>query len=168
MIILNNMEGETRKNIWGRKEGAQPGWGNNEVSCVTTNLPGTSSLKSGPFGSAAFSGPSSMPTMQKEKSKLFSFEIGSSSSGSSAAGSGPSSLLAFGMVAKKYNYIPTPGSRSDENKMDIASGCSSKNSSTTGSWSRLEWSGVVEGVFREEIGKMVGENCKKQANYWRS
>ena len=165
------MEVQTRKNLWGRSSvqgGSQSSWSNNDLSRVTTNFPGTSGLKSGPFGSGAFSGPSSMPNMQKENSKLFSFEIGSSSSGSSAAGSGPSSLLSFGMVSKKYNYSLTPGSKPDENKMDISSGGSSRNSSTTGSWSRLDWSGVVEGVFKEEIGRMVTENCKKQATYWRS
>ena len=42
-----------------------------------------------------------------------------------------------------------------ENKMGMSGGGSSRYSSNDGSWSTAQWSGIVEGVFKEEIGLMA-------------
>ena len=70
---------------------------------------------------------------------------GSSTSGYSTAGSGSNSLLTFGRKDSNSGYCG--------NKMDMSS--SGGYSSNDGSWSRAQWSGIVEGVFKEEIGKMA-------------
>ena len=68
-------------------------------------------LAAGPFGSAirTSSGPTSLPIdgLQKRNSKIFKFELESSSSGSSCfsgyKGSEPNLILAFGMEPRRYN-----------------------------------------------------------------
>ena len=71
------------------QEGRRSSWTNPDTSLGTNPSVGSStafSLSKGPFGSSissgSFSGPASLPSLQKEKAKLFSFEIGSTSSGS--------------------------------------------------------------------------------------
>ena len=165
------MDVQSSKNLWGKKAPSN-GQGGGKWRTSETNTT-ASSLTAGPFGSssgsAPFSGPSSMPAMQKEKSKMFSFELGSTSSDSSQScstgGSGSTSMLAFGMVANKYKHGSTFGS--EEKKMEWASsGGSSRNSSNKGSWSQLEWGARVENVFKEEIGKMT-ESRQRQIVYRR-
>ena len=93
---------------------------------------------------------------QENNSNIYNFELGSTSSSSSlscsAKGSEPNSMLTFGTVPKKFNCKLNPFS--NEYKMG-ASGGSSRNSSGNGSTSRLDWSEMVESVFKEEIGKMA-------------
>ena len=115
----------------------------------------------GAFGSKADFGSTSLPnfTLSRENSKLFRFEVGSTSSGSSCSssttGSGSSSLLTFGIEPKNYRWDSSPCKKNKETKMDISSGESSRNSNAKGSNSRLDWDGMVESVYREEIGKMA-------------
>ena len=171
-IETNKMEFKSCKNVWGKKnifgqEGTKSSWRNIDSFQGTKASAGSSkgfSLANGPFGSSmssgSSSGPSSLPafSFQKEKSKLYSFEVGSASSGSSCcsstAGSGSSSLLTFGMEAKTYRNYSNCSSRPEESKMETSSGGSSRNSSNKGSNNQLDWSGMVESVFKEEIGKM--------------
>ena len=122
-------------------------------------------LAFGPFGSkisfGSSSGPTSLPAfgLKKMNSKIYQFELGSASSGSSASsstkGSGSNSLLTFGMEPKKYNWGSNPFANTDQSLMEVSSGGSSRNSSSHGSNSRLDWGGMVETVFKEEIGKMA-------------
>ena len=112
-------------------------------------------LALGPFGSnnniGCDSGSTSLPTFgcNNKNSNIFNFEVGSSFS--DTKGSGSISMLTFGMEPKKYNW----SSNSDNSLMEISSGGSSRTSSGHGSNSQLDWGGTVEGVFREEIGKMA-------------
>ena len=136
------------------------GFGNSQVE-PGTNISG---LAFGPFGSkSAFgksTGPTSLPNdaAQGRGSKIFKFELGSCSSGSScsssAGGSGPNSMLAFGMEPRRYNWgsigFPNP-----DQLLEGRSGGSSRTSSCRGSQSRLNLGSMVENIFKEEIGKMA-------------
>ena len=143
------------------------GFGHSQVKTGTTS----SGLALGPFGSkSAFgtntgpfgttSGPTSLPNdaVQRRNSKIFKFELGSCSSGSScsssAGGSGPNSLLAFGMEPRRYN-LGTTGFPETDQLLDGRSGGSSRTSSCSGSQTRLNWGSMVENIFKEEIGKMA-------------
>ena len=66
-------------------------------------------------------------------------------SGYSAAGVGSNSLT-FGRNDSSSGFCV--------NKMDNMSS-NGGYSSNDGSWSRAQWSGIVEGVFKEEIGIMA-------------
>ena len=59
------------------------------------------------------------------------------------------------MEPKKYNWGSNPFANTDQSLMEVSSGGSSRNSSSHGSNSRLDWGGMVESVFKEEIGKMA-------------
>ena len=88
---------------------------------------------------------------------IFKFEIESSSSSSSCVsgykGSEPNLILAFGMEPRRYNWGPIGFPKTDPEKK--RSGGSSRASSNSGSQSPLNWSHMVEKIFREEIGKMT-------------
>ena len=64
-----------------------------------------------------------------------------------------SSLIYFGMEPRKYNCGPICFPKTDPEKN--RSGGSSRASSNSGSQSPLNWSSMVENIFREEIGKMT-------------
>ena len=125
---------------------------------------GQSSLQSNSLGFGAFgsnnsfssSGPTSLPCTgfrNKESSNIYSFEL------NSQPGSGSASMLSLGVESKTYNWS---SSGNDSWKMDTSSGGSSRTSSGHAS---LDWSGTVEGVFREEIQKMAEEKSS-QRNVW--
>ena len=125
---------------------------------------GVGNFAVGPFGSnTSFeSRRTSLPAfeLKRRNSKINHFELGNSSSGSSSSnnntGSGPNSMLSLGTESKKYNWSTNPFSNADQNMMDTSSGSggSSRTSSGHGSYSQLDWDGTVDGVFKEEIGKM--------------
>ena len=75
-------------------------------------------------------------------------------------GSGPNSVLSLGMEPRKYQW--GFNAKNVPSLMNISSG-SSGNSSSRGSNESMEWTGLVERVFREEIGKMA-EGMKKSIN----
>ena len=114
-------------------------------------------LAFGAFGSridlGKGSGATSLPTFgSTEKcSSFFSFELGNSSSGSSAPfsrpSSGPNSLLSFYMEPKRYDLGPHGFARTDPPVV--------KNSSKEARNS-IDWGLAVENVFKEEIGKTTG------------
>ena len=171
---------KSSKNVWGKttdtnkgfsfgNDGTKPSlrlrpFGSSQVTTTQGNSAG-GCLALGPFGTSApfgsSSGTTSLPTFAfgKEKSKLYHFEIGSASSGSSCSssttGSGSNSLLTFGMEPKNYRWDSNTFLKSDEAKMEVSSGGSSRNSSNHGSNNRLDWGGMVESVFKEEIGNMA-------------
>ena len=124
----------------------------------------------GPFGSRTFhgsnSGATSLPTfgLKKANSNIYNFELGSTSPTAgyswSTKESGPSSMLTFGMEPKQFSCHSNPFCT--EYLMDTSqsshSGGSSRTSSGNGSTCSLfDWGGVVENVFKEEIGKMAQE-----------
>ena len=106
----------------------------------------------GPFGSnnnpGYNSGPASLPPFgfKSRDSKIYDFELKSSSPNTS----GPHSMLTLGMEPKKFSW-----NNNGHSWMETSSGGSSRASSGQGSSNQLDWSGTVEGVFREEIGKMA-------------
>ena len=138
-------------------------FGNFLVDPRKSRSPAGSGLSSGPFGSkmnyGSNSGPTSMPEFgyHTKNPKIYQFELGSSSSGSSGTssrpGSGPNSLLTFGMEPKKHDWFSKPVTNK-HSKTEVPSGGSSRYSSNQGSNNRLDWGGVVEGVFKEEVRKM--------------
>ena len=95
-------------------------------------------MRIGPFGSQCNnSGPRSLNSLEYQKDdRMYKFEIGSSSSGSSTSSSQPGSrrgsMIGFGMESKKFEW--TVGS---ERK------------------SKVDWDRAVDSVFKEEIGKMI-------------
>ena len=115
-------------------------------------------LTFGAFGSkfGTTSGPVSLPTdgWNNINSKFYTFEIGSSSSGSSSLsstpGSGPNSFLSFGMEPKNYDWAIKSFA-----EFDSASRGSSQSSKNNGTKRHFDWGGMVENVFKEEIGKMA-------------
>ena len=125
----------------------------------------------GPFGSRSMfgqnSGPSSLPneTSNKRNSRMSNFELGNYSSDSSCSlsplGSGPSSLIGFSMEPKKYNWA-----WKGDQRMDVASGGSSRSSSGFGSRSHINLGNMVENVFMEEIGKM-SETLQRGSCLWK-
>ena len=105
----------------------------------------------GPFGSSSShgnsSGPASLPTMgfrNQAPSSIHTFELNRGSAHTSA------SMLTLDMDPKMCSW-------------SISSGGSSRASSGQAS---LDWSGTVDGVFREEIQKM-SEGQGGQVNVWR-
>ena len=126
----------------------------------------TNNLPLGPFGSTSNSrqgsGPTSLPAMgfKNQNSNVYSFELKSDSPNTS--GSGSSSMLELGMEPKMYNWNSNGNSR-----MDTSSGGSSRTSSGHGSSNQLDWSGTVEGVFREEIRQMA-EGDRRNNSFWAS
>ena len=119
----------------------------------------------GPFGSKSSygtnSGATSLPTFvwKEQNSNIYRFELGSTSSSSSLScstkESEPTSMLTFGMEPKKFNCHSNPFSDAYLVNTSCHSGGSSRNSSGSGSTSQLDWGGVVENVFKEEIGMMA-------------
>jgi hypothetical protein len=172
------------KNVWGKcnrnfgnigNEGRRAslklennrGFGNSQVEQGTNNKgllfgpfgsKSESGTNNGPFGKS--SGPTSLPNegVQGRSSKIFKFELGSCSSGSScsssAGGSGPNSMLAFGMEPIRYNWSSIGLPKTDQLPVG-RSGGSSRTSSCSGSQSRLNLGSMVENIFKEEIGKMA-------------
>ena len=175
---------QSSKNVWGKSnrnfgnignEGRRAslklennrGFGNSQVEQGTNNKgllfgpfgsKSESGTNNGPFGKS--SGPTSLPNegVQGRGSKIFKFELGSCSSGSScsssAGGSGPNSMLTFGMEPRRYN-LGTIGLPNPDQLLEGRSGGSSRASSNSGSQSPLNWSHMVENILREEIGKMT-------------
>ena len=105
------MESTSCKNVWVKKnsfkqEGTKSSCRNKKLSEGNKASVGLTFGSSMSIGSSK--GPSSLPDypFKKEKSKLYCFEVGpilsSSSQHSCGVESGPSSLLTFGMEAKKY------------------------------------------------------------------
>eukprot|EP00092_Neocalanus_flemingeri_P076896 GFUD01095428.1.p1 GENE.GFUD01095428.1~~GFUD01095428.1.p1 ORF type:complete len:203 (-),score=49.49 GFUD01095428.1:114-701(-) len=174
-----NVWGNCSRNIGGNlgKEGGNEGrrgsfkadgcWmgGNRQEDQKTSGSSTAECLASGPFGSKTDFGSSSQTSslpafgLQNKNSKMYCFELGSASSGSSISsstrGSGPNSLLTFGMEPKKYSWDTTSSQTNGPSQIKSSSGGSSRNSSCQGSNSRLDWSGMVESVYREEIGRMA-------------
>eukprot|EP00091_Calanus_sinicus_P013271 TRINITY_DN29491_c0_g1_i1.p1 TRINITY_DN29491_c0_g1~~TRINITY_DN29491_c0_g1_i1.p1 ORF type:complete len:161 (-),score=38.03 TRINITY_DN29491_c0_g1_i1:55-537(-) len=115
----------------------------------------------GPFGSNNNNhfnfGPASLPPcgFKTRDSKIYDFELNSSSSNTS----GPHSMLTLGMEPKQFSW-----NNSGNSWMDTSSGGSSRCSSGHGSSNQLDWSGAVEGVFRDEIGRMA-EGYRRNSRY---
>ena len=110
-------------------------------------------LSFGSFGSKPVfgSGPSSLPAIgsRNENSNIYKFELGTNSPGSGH--------LSLGMESKQFWSINNPFCPDYNMDTSCSSGGSSRYSSNNGSTGRLDWGAVVEGVYREEIGKMAQE-----------
>ena len=142
-----------------KEEGPNFNWGN---------------LALGPFGSKSLfgtsSGPASLPTVgsKRRNSRIYHFELGTCSSGSScsssAPASGPSSVIGFGMEPKRYNWGLNSLSKTEQ-AMEVTSGGSSRSSGCYGSRTSINLGEMVENIFKEEIGKMA-ENLQRRSCFW--
>ena len=170
------MNCKSSKNVWGKNAnkgirfgngGTTPNLGNDSWITLGSSqdphvLVGGSRgdfLAIGPFGSKP-AGATALSTFTylEEKSKFYTFEVESSSSGSSCSsttGSGSNSVLTFGMQSKNYWQESDLLIKADENTRKMSSDSSSRMFSNHGSNSCFDWDGMVEGVFKEEIGKMT-------------
>ena len=116
-------------------------------------------LTFGPFGSKFVSGTGSGSTslppygLKKRNSRIYTFELGRSSSGSSYCSSG--SNLTFGMEPKKYSLGTNGFAETDISLMKARSRGSDRSSSCFGYKRRLDWGSMVDKIFKEEIEKMT-------------
>ena len=157
------------KNVWGKcnrtnanssiNEGSRR-FGNYHVDNGSSaeSIPGCH-LTFGPFGSKFVSGSGSGSTslppdgLKKINSRIYTFELGRSSSGSGYCSSG--SLLTFGMEPKTYNLGTNGFAETDISLMKTRSQGSARSSSCFGSKRRLDWGSMVDTIFKEEIEKMA-------------
>ena len=151
------------KNVWGKCNRNIGSGGRQEDQRNSQKEQTSGSLTFGPFGSKSVFGqsfgPKSLPTVGSKNinSRIYHFELGNCSSGSScsssASSSGPSSAIGFGMEPKRYNWGLNCISKT-ESSMQVASGGSSRSSGYYGSKTSINLGEMVENVFKEEIGKM--------------
>jgi hypothetical protein len=75
---------------------------------------------------------------------------------------GPSLILTFGMEPKDYRCQSNPFSNGYTMETSYRSSGSSRSSSDAGSTSQLDWGGVIEVVFKEEIGNAVRRQYERE------
>ena len=166
--VNRNSENSRLRGSFKKEEKTDLGHGHNKSERENKKV---ANFTLGSFGSRSMfgqhSGPSSLPneTSNKRNSRMYNFELGNYSSDSSSSasplGSGPNSLIGFGMEPKKFNRA-----WKGDQRMDVASGGSSRSSSGFGSRSHINLGNMVENVFMEEIGKM-SETLQRGSCLWK-
>ena len=168
---------QTFKNVWGKSNRTNADtsmnndsrrFGNYHVDngASAESIPGCH-LTLGPFGSKFVSGTGSGSTslppygLKKRNSRIYTFELGRSSSGSSYCSS--ASLLTFGMEPKTYDLGSNGFAETDISLMKTRSQGSDRSYSCFGSKRRLDWGSMVDTIFKEDIEKITEsfqrENC---------